>query len=402
MINDPFGIITVLLVIEGVVVYAAERPRLSRLFKVIPFMFWIYFLPIVAVTVGLIPPESNAADQVITPVYRVILKYCLPACLILLLLNVDFLAILRLGPVALAIMAAGALGVMIGGPVVLAIFGRWMPVDVQSEMWKGIGALSGSWTGGSTNLLAVAEGLHTPGAITGMIIIVDTVVAYAWMGLLMLMAGRQDWYDRRFRSRMDLLDELRRRAAADGPRTAHPITLGYVMVIFGIAAAGTAGAIYLGQVAFDKFQVLSGYTWAVILASTFGLALSFTPVRRLERFGTSSVGYALLYLVLASIGAKTSLANLAGTPILILAGVVWVLIHGVFLLTAGRLLRAPLALIATASQANIGGVASAPVVAEVYLTGLAPVALLLAVLGNIAGTYLGLCCAALCKMVSQW
>ena len=147
---------------------------------------------------------------------------------------------------------------------------------------------------------------------------------------------------------------------------------------------------------------MSPFTWAIILASMFGLILSMTPARRLARFGTHSVGYGMLFFVLAAIGAMADLTELASVPILVLAGLVWVLIHGIFLLTAGRLLRAPLALIATASQANIGGVVSAPVVAEVYQTGLAPVALLLGVLGNVLGTYLGLCCAALCQMVSQW
>lgn len=399
MINDSLGILAVLLVIEGGVLYAAEMPRLRKLFKYVPFMFWIYFLPIIAGTVGLIPPECDAADKVITPIYRAIQTYCLPACLILLLINVDLRAIVRLGGVALAIMAAGALGVMVGGPVVLAIFGRWMPAGIQPQMWSGIGALSGSWMGGSTNLLAVAEGVKTPPDIVGMIIIVDTIVAYGWMGMLMLMAGRQDQFDRWNHSRMGMLDELRRRASADGPGTAHPITLRHIVLMFSVAVAGTATAIWASQQLPEVPQMVTAGTWAIILASLLGLVLSFTPARRMERFGTHAVGYGLLYLVLASIGAKTNLANLAGTPILVLAGLVWVLIHGVFLLAAGRLLRAPMALIATASQANIGGVASAPVVAEVYLTGLAPVALLLAVLGNILGTYLGLCCATLCRVL---
>lgn len=402
MIKDPLGIIAVLLVIEGLVIYAADLPRLRWFFKYVPFMFLIYLLPMVVAAIGLIPPECGPGGKVITPVYGAIVKYCLPACLILLLINVDLRAILRLGGVALAVMAAGALGVMVGGPVVLAIFGRWLPPEIQPQMWTGFGALSASWMGGSTNLVAVAKGVETLPEIVGMVIIVDTVIAYGWMSMLMIMAGRQAKFDRWNRSRMGVLDELRRHASEAGAREAHPITLRHIVLMFTIAVGGTALAMWASTELPEVPQMISPFTWAIILASIFGLILSMTPARRLARFGTHSVGYGLLFFVLAAIGATADLTHLASVPVLVLAGLVWVLIHGIFLLTAGRLLRAPLALIATASQANIGGVVSAPVVAEVYQTGLAPVALLLAVLGNVLGTYLGLCCAALCRMVSQW
>jgi uncharacterized membrane protein len=403
MISDPLGIIAVLLVIEGLALYAAAMPRLRWLFKFVPFMFWVYFLPMLANTAGLFEAQHNSAGKVVTPVQDAIVTYCLPACLVLLLINVDMRAILRLGAAALAVMAAGALGVMVGGPVVLLIFGHWLPPD----MWKGIGALSGSWIGGSANMIAVGAGVKMSSSMYNMMVVVDTIVAYLWMAVLILLAGRQERFDRWNRSRMDMLDELRRRAAAAGPGASHPITLRHIVLMFSIAAAGCAVAIR-ASVEMPKMEgtimegMISATTWAIILASTIGLALSMTPVRRLERFGASTVGYGLLYLVLAAIGSRANLGSLAAAPVMVLAGLVWVIIHGLFLLAAGRLLRAPLALLATASQANIGGPASAPVVAEVYQPGLAPVGLLLAVLGGIVGTYLGLCCAALCRMVSRW
>jgi len=398
MIKDPLGIVAVLLVIEGLVIYASEMPRLRWFFKVVPFMFLIYLLPMVVGTIGLIPPELGPDKKVITPIYGAIVKYCLPASLILLLINVDLRAILRLGGVAIAVMAAGALGVMVGGPVVLAIFGRWLPPD----MWTGFGALSASWMGGTTNLVAVAKGVETSREIYGMVMVADPVVAYAWMSMLMIMAGRQAKFDRWNRSRMGMLEELRRRASAEAACEAHPLSIRGIVLMFTMAVCGTALAMWGGAKLLEVSRMMSAFTWAIILASVFGLILSLTPARRLARFGTHSVGYGLLYFVLAAIGATADLTLLASVPVLVLAGLVWVIIHGIFLLTAGRLLRAPLALIATASQANIGGVVSAPVVAEVYQTGLAPVALLLGVLGNVLGTYLGLCCAALCRMVSQW
>jgi uncharacterized membrane protein len=218
------------------------------------------------------------------------------------------------------------------------------------------------------------------------------------MVMLMLMAGKQAAFDRWNRSRAGMIDEIRRRATDAGPRTTHPVTLGNLAMLFGIAAAGTAIARGAASVLPTVERLISAGTWSILIASMLGLVLSLTPARRLERHGSSSVGYALLYFVLASVGATASLTGLAGAPVLVLAGAVWILFHGVFILLAGRLLRVPMALIATASQANIGGVASAPVVAEVYQKGLAPVGLLLALVGSISGTYLGLACVKICRM----
>ncbi len=146
-------------------------------------------------------------------------------------------------------------------------------------------------------------------------------------------------------------------------------------------------------------NLISHKGWAIILATMLGVVLSFTPARRLEDYGASRLGYAMLYFVLASYGATAMLSNALQAGVMIAAGFVWAAIHAVFALAAARLLKAPLALVATASQANVGGVASAPAVAEIYQEGLGPVGLLLAVLGNIIGTYTGMLCSQLCRWV---
>jgi len=393
MINDPMGIIMVLLVIEGAILYAAGHRGAKRLFKYVPAMFWIYFLPMLANTIGLIPPRENIAVDV----HGAITTYCLPACLVLLLISVDLRAISRLGLVAIAVMLAGSLGTLIGGPVVMLIFGRWLPPDA----WSGMGALSASWMGGSSNMIAVFESVGTPPKMRGTMIVVDTIIPYAWMGLLILLSAHQARFDRWNRARSDILDDLKRRAAAGSAAESEPITLRHIVMMFALAAAGTYAAIQLAGLLPVVPQIVSRSAWAIILATALGLALSFTPVRRLERFGASTVGYGLLYFVLASIGARTSLTSLADAPLMIVVGVVWVLIHGAFILAAGRVFRAPMALMAAASQANMGGTASAPVVAQIYHAGLAPVGLLLAVLGSIVGTYLGIVCAHICRFLSH-
>jgi len=299
--------------------------------------------------------------------------------------------------VAIAVMLAGSLGTLIGGPVVMLIFGRWLP----AEIWSGIGALSASWMGGSSNMIAVAESVGTPEKIYGTMIVTDTIIPYAWMGLLILLSAHQERFDRWNHARSDILDDLKRRAAGAAETESEPITLRHVVVIFALAAVGTYAAIQLAGLLPVVPRMVSRSAWAIVLATALGLAGSFTPAARLERFGASTIGYGLLYFVLASIGARTSLTSLAGAPLMIVVGLVWVLIHGAFILAAGRIFHAPMALMAAASQANMGGTASAPVVAQIYHAGLAPVGLLLAVFGSIVGTYLGIFCAHICRFLSQ-
>lgn len=401
MITDPMGLVAALLAIEGVILFASGRPRAAFIFKYLPSMFWIYFLPMIAHTVGLIPATSE--------VYGVITQYCLPASLVLLLLSVDIRAIARLGPLALLVMLVGSAGIVIGGPLMMMVFKPWLGPD----MWSGFGALSASWVGGSANMIAVKEGLKSPDHVFLPMVVVDTIVPYAWMGLLILLSGYQATYDRWNRSRGSIVEDLTRRTQAD-EQVRQPLTLEHLSVILAIAAAGAFGATFLGKGVLwgiDASPFLSGtlggvknflnaYAMTIIMATFIGMGLSFTPAKKLEGYGASRVGYLLLYLVLASIGAKTGLAHLAAAPILIVIGCVWVLFHASLLVGVSRVFKVPMSLLASASQANVGGVASAPIVAGIYQPALAPVGLLMAIFGNIIGTYTGLFCGWLCKMVS--
>ncbi|MFA5863047.1 MAG: DUF819 family protein [Phycisphaerae bacterium] len=390
LITDPFGIITVLLCIEGIIFYLAEHRATRKVLDVIPSMFWIYFLPLVATTVHLIPQESE--------VYPFISKNLLPGSLILLLISVDVRAILKLGKTALLMMFAGSAGIVLGGPIVLLLFQRWLPVGI----WSGFGALSASWTGGSANMLGVKEGLGTPNEIYTLMVVVDSIVPYIWMAILIALAGYQTGFDKWNRSNITVMHDLNKKIAGVEKRKSEPLTLKFTALIFAVAFAGSYLSTKIAQLLPEVKNAIATYTWMIVIATTVGILLSFTKAKKLETFGASKIGYGMLYFVLASFGARASLTDIRTTPILIAAGIVWVMIHALFVLAAARVLRAPLFLAAASSQANIGGVASAPVVAEAYQPALAPVGLLLAILGNIIGTYLGIICGQLCKMVSRF
>ena len=389
MISHPVYILAILILIETLVLGLAWNSKTQRFFKYLPSMFWIYFLPMLAGTAGLLPADSI--------VYSLITKYSPPASLILLLLSVDVKAILKLGPVALAMMTFSVIGVMTGACAVMAIYSKWLPPDT----WKGIGSLSASWIGGSANMIAVKEALSTPDSIFLPMVIVDTIVPYTWMGLLIAAAAYEARFDKLLCAKRDLLDDLTARAQIRPftnithlGKTNIFIIIALLTIIF--TAASTLISAKLPVVK----NMITPTAWAIVIATILGIALSFTPARNLESVGVSKIGFTLLYFVLTSIGAKANLSHIAQAPMLLLVGFTWIAIHALILIIATRILRAPLALAASASQACIGGPASAPVVASVYHPQLAPVGLLLAILGNITGTFLGLCVSQLCRMIS--
>lgn len=392
-ITDPMGIVAVLLGIEGLVLLVADLPGVRRVTNILPAVFWMYFLPMLAVTFGLLPTAYGDAEPMGTKLYSTLSTYVLPGCLVLLLLSADVVGIVRLGPAALAVMLAGALGILVGGPLVLLIMGHWLP----DYAWQGLGILSASWIGGSANMLAVKAATDTPDRVYAVMGVVDAIIPYAWMGLMILMAAWQKGYDRWNRSNHGMVEHLTRRVLAEGTQ-AKPVTLQTVGIMFALVGVSTYACMLLAGL-LPAGAMMSPGGWVIILASLLGLALSFTPARRLEASGASRLGYFLLYFVLTSIGARANLNELRNAPLLMVAGALWILIHAGFLVVVGRIVRAPMSLLAAASQANIGGAASAPVVAEAYQPGLAGVGLLMAILGNIIGTWMGLACYWLCMQV---
>jgi uncharacterized membrane protein len=348
-------------------------------------MFWIYCVPMLANTVGILPAESS--------IYGIITRWVLPGSLVVLLLSADIRGIVKLGPTALGIMAASVGGIMIGAPAVMLIYRQWLGADA----WQAVGALSGSWIGGSANMVAVKEGINTPDEIFKLLIITDTIIPYAWMGLLIALSAHQQKFDRWNKSNTKLLDDLVKHANNNPENRIVRYTPVGIITILVIALAGAGLAVWASKELPAIENIINPVAWSVIIASIIGIGLSFSPARRLEARGSNRIGFFLLYLVLASIGAKTNLSFMGNLPIFLVAGATWILIHAVCLLLATRLFRAPMALAAAASQSSIGGPASGPVVAGIYHPDLAPVGLLLAVLGNIAGTFLGLTTAQVCR-----
>jgi len=390
LFTDSTQILVFLVLVIGFVYWLNSKQKFVRFFRFFTPVLWIYFLPMLATTLGILPSES--------PVYNWIRKHFLPAALILLLLSANLPTIARLGSKAILTMLAGTFGIVIGGPIVVLLFKNSLPEGA----WKGIAALSGSWIGGSHNLVAISESVGTPESLLGPIIVVDTVVGYTWMGIVIALSAFQDRFDRWADVDRSVVEEINRRVNEIDQSNRRPLKFTDLTLMMTLAIGGSYLCLELGQHLPQLGEVISSFAWTVILVTTFGLILSFTRLSQLEYAGASHLGNFFLFLLLASIGARADLKAILQVPLFVLVGIIWITIHAVCLFIAGKLLKSPMFLIATASQANIGGPVTAPIVASVYQSSLAPVGLLMAVFGSILGIYAGLLCAQLCYWVDKF
>jgi uncharacterized membrane protein len=379
LISDPMAVLAYLSAVLGTIFWLSEKPKLERVFRYLPPVIFAYFIPTISTTLGIIPASS--------PVYDWMTKYLLPLALLLLMITVDVRSILKLGKTAVAMVTAGALGIVIGAQVSYLVFERWLPADA----WTGFAALSGSWIGGTANMVAIAESVGTPEAIFAPVIVVDTVVGYGWMGILLLFSAFQPKFDRWLNADQSAIEDTNRRLA-EVEAVRHPSTIADMAVILGLGLAGAIASVMLGArlPTLGDPTIISHTTWAVLIVVTGGLLLSFTPVRKLDEVGASRMGFVALYLMLTGIGAQGDLRAVLDAPAFFLAGMLWIAIHATVLIIAAKLLKAPSFFIATGSMANIGGVGTAPIVAGIYHPAMAPVGLLMAVAGYILGIYAGL------------
>lgn len=388
LITDSTAIFVYLIVLIGILHWVAEKNILPWLFKYLPPAIWVYFLPMVSSNVGIIPQSQ--------PLYDWIRLYLLPTALVLMLLSANLPALAKLGGKAILTMLMGTAGIAVGAIVSFALFQFWLP----EESWRAVGALTGSWVGGSANMVAVASSIGTPDSLLGPIIVVDTVVGYGWMGIVIALAVFQDRLDAHNKVDRSIVDGLNKRMRELDDQKRRPLRFVDLLKMLAVGFGVGYAMLQLGLFLPDVGAVLTSFGWAIILSTAAGILLSLTKLSELEYAGASTVGSAFFYLLLASIGARADLEGILDAPLFLLMGVCIIAIHATFLFLAGKYLHAPLFLMATASQSNIGGPVTAPIVATVYQSSLAPVGLLMAVLGGVMGTFVGLAVAQICYLLA--
>lgn len=362
----------------------------KKFYTFVPALLLCYFIPGIYNTVGLVDGNNT---KLYNPVASRVL---LPAALVLLTLTIDLKGVLKLGPKLLIMYAVSSLSVAFGAIVAFVAMRALHPETVAGDTWGGMAALAGSWIGGGANMLAMKEIFQVDATTFGQFAVVDVGVGYVWMAALIFLASRAQAIDARSGADVSGIEELKRRIEDFRAQHERVPTLADLAMIVGIAfgVVGLAHAIATPLSAWFGANVSWARTvslhepffWVVAVSTFAGLGLSFTRARQLEGAGASKIGSLLLYFLIACIGLQMDILALLDKPWLFALGLMWIVVHIAILWGVGRLLKVPLFYFAIGSQSNIGGPASAPVVASAFHPSLAPVGALLGTLGYATGT----------------
>lgn len=348
--------------------------------------------------------------------YYMASRYLLPASLILLCLSIDMKGIVNLGPKSLIMFFAATLGIIIGGPIALIIALNLFPDTFSAspeEVWRGLSTVAGSWIGGGANQTAMKEIYEVGDGIFASMIVVDVIVANIWMAFLLYGAGITDKVDRWLKADSSAIDELKTKIQEYRGKIERIPTSTDVFKLLAIGFGGVALAHWGAEVITPMMEtfketleairlnsLMSKFFWLVVIATTVGVSLSFSSLRKLEGVGASRMGSVFIYVLVATIGMKMNLAEIGPNFGLFIIGLIWMLVHVIILLVTAKIIKAPFFFVAVGSQANVGGAASAPIVASAFNPVLAPVGVLMAVLGYALGTYGAIICATLMSSVA--
>ena len=397
----------------GLVFYTHSLPRFKKFYTFVPALLMCYFIPAALNSLGVVNGEESN-------LYFVASRYLLPASLILLCLSIDLKGIYNLGPKAIVMFFAATLGIMVGGPLALWLVSTGNPEvlggDAPDAYWRGLSTVAGSWIGGGANQAALKEISDTLDSQFSIMLIVDVFVANLWMPFLLFGANIRERIDGWLNADATAVDELQERVEQLQAKSARIASFPDWMVMVALAFGGVAVAHFVADLASVEFtgwldnildsnpdsvaiylsSITKEFFWLVVLATAIGITLSFTPAKEYEGAGASKMGSVFLYILVATIGMKMDIGSLIenwamyGSAVTI--GLLWMLVHIVVLLVIAKLIRAPFFFVAVGSQANVGGAASAPIVASAFSPSLAPVGVLLAVLGYAVGTVGAILC----------
>lgn len=385
----------------------------KKFYAIVPAVLMCYLLPAVLTSTGLVSEkESN--------LYYVASRYLLPAALILMTLSIDLKAIINLGSKALIMFFTGTLGIIIGGPIAILIVSIFSPETVggagPDAVWRGLSTIAGSWIGGGANQAAMLEIFQYNPEKFGNMVLVDVFMANVWMAILLLGIGRSNRIDRWLKADNSSIEALKVKVSEYTARIARVTSLHDLVMLLFFAFAGVGIAHFVGehfsQFLQDNFEVIrnkqkalsslgSKFLWMVVTATAIGIGLSFTKAKNYEGAGASKIGGMFIYVLVATIGMKIDLSKVFENPGLLAIGFIWIAIHAGLLILVAKLIKAPYFFLAVGSQANVGGAASAPVVAAEFHPSLTSVGILLAVFGYVVGTAGAYICALLMEVASH-
>lgn len=408
-ITNDAVVLGILMVILAIVfkTSSSDRPVFRKFYSVIPSVLLCYLIPSLLNTFGIISGEQSG-------LYQIASRYLLPASLVLFTLSLDLKEIWKLRHKAGLMFITGSVGIMIGGPLAILIVSTFAPDIVGGQgpdaVWRGLATIAGSWIGGGANQLAMFEVFQPSPNLFSAVIAVDVIVANIWMAVLLFGAGKSEKLDTFFKADNSAVENLKDKIEKYRLSIMRIPTLADTMTILGVGFGITGIAHFFSDLIapwlatnapyLEQFSLTSGFFWLVVIATTCGMLLSFTKARQLEGAGASRFGSVFLYVLVATIGMQMDVTAIVSQPGLFLVGIIWISIHMLLLFIVGKLIKAPFFFLAVGSQANVGGAASAPIVASAFHPALAPVGVLLSILGYAVGTYAAYICGILMQLVA--
>lgn len=409
-----FGILIMILVL---IFRSTELPFFKKFYNIIPALLLCYFVPAIFNSLNII--SSDASN-----LYYVASRYLLPASLILLCLSIDLKGIKKLGTKAVMMFFAATIGIIIGGPIALYIVSFFAPDVLDGELWRGLSTVAGSWIGGGANQAAMKEIYGASDRLFSQMIIVDVVVANLFMTVLLFGTGHNKKLNKFFKADDSAIESLKDKMEEFQKKVSRVATFQSLLYLLGIVFFAVGLSHFLSSVItpgieswvesiketsptisrlFSSFK--SGFFWLIVIATIIGVSLSFTKARNFEGVGASKIGSIFLYILVTTLGMKMDIGemmrNWQDFVYLIAIGSIWMAVHALFLFVVAKIIKAPFFYVAVGSQANVGGAASAPVVASAFSPSLAPVGVLLAVLGYAVGTFGAIFCTILLQSVSN-
>ncbi len=428
LITDDTVVFGLLALCLGFVFYTSSLKKgfWKKFYAFIPGVLMCYLLPGILTSIGLIAPEwktVNEAAEIVeheSRLYFMASRYLLPAALVLMTLSIDLKAISNLGSKALIMFLTGTTGIIIGGPIAILIVSIFSPETVGGNdfdaTWRGLSTIAGSWIGGGANQAAMFEIFQYNPEKFSQMVLVDVIGANIWMAILLLGVGKTKRIDRWLKADTSAIEELKVTVTEFAKRiTRVPTLKDYIMMaFFAFTAVGIAHffsgyfsdfLIQNSESVRDPKSFLSflggNFFWMVVIATLIGVMLSFTKAKNYEGAGASKLGGVFIYVLVATIGMKMDLSRILENPGLLVLGLIWISIHAGLLILVAKLIKAPYFFLAVGSQANVGGAASAPVVAAEFHPSLTSVGVLLAVFGYVVGTGGALLCAYLMEIASR-
>lgn len=384
-----------------------SSPFWMKFYSFVPALLLAYFIPSLLNSFGIISGEDSK-------LYFVASRYLLPTSLVLLTISIDLKEILKLGSKAVIMFLTGTIGIIIGGPIAILIVSQFSPETVggagPEAVWRGLTTVAGSWIGGGANQAAMKEVFEVDDNLFSAMITIDVIVANIWMAFLLYGAGIRDKIDSWLKSDTSSIMSLQNKMENYHTENSRIPELVDLFTIFGVGFGVTAISHFLSDFIapwiqanapfLSRFSLTSSFFWLIVFSTTIALLLSFTRIRNLERVGASKFGSVFLYILVATIGMKMNILAIFDHPGLFLVGIIWMCIHAVLLIIVAKIIRAPFFFLAVGSQANVGGAASAPIVAAAFHPSLASVGVLLAVFGYAIGTYGAWICGMIMQSIS--